>query len=197
MRAFVRIVHVVALAVLMPTIAFAQATITGTVKDTSGAVLPGSPSKRAAQHAHRIHRKSPHRRHRWQRSIPYRRPSAWNVLLGDVHSAWFQHLQARRRRAGRRPHRDDQRGPQGRVARRDRDGHGRKPDRRRAEHTASDRHQRRRDEGSACGAIVRRRHDADSIDDHPGRCEPRHPGHAGHVGVRRRRRTQQRSAHSG
>src|SRR6187455_2058967 len=41
MRAFVRIVHVVALAVLMPTIAFAQATITGTVKDTSGAVLPG------------------------------------------------------------------------------------------------------------------------------------------------------------
>jgi hypothetical protein len=41
MRAFVRIVHVVALAVFMPTIAFAQATITGTVKDTSGAVLPG------------------------------------------------------------------------------------------------------------------------------------------------------------
>jgi hypothetical protein len=41
MRAFVRIVHVVALAVLVPTIAFAQATITGTVKDTSGAVLPG------------------------------------------------------------------------------------------------------------------------------------------------------------
>jgi hypothetical protein len=41
MRAFVRIVHVVALAVLMPTIAFAQASITGTVKDTSGAVLPG------------------------------------------------------------------------------------------------------------------------------------------------------------
>jgi hypothetical protein len=41
MRAFVRIVLVVALAVLVPTIAFAQATITGTVKDTSGAVLPG------------------------------------------------------------------------------------------------------------------------------------------------------------
>ena len=41
MRAFVRIGHLVALAVLIPTIAFAQATITGTVKDTSGAVLPG------------------------------------------------------------------------------------------------------------------------------------------------------------
>src|SRR5688572_2005277 len=41
MRAFVRVVYLVALAVLMPTIAFAQATITVTVKDTSGAVLPG------------------------------------------------------------------------------------------------------------------------------------------------------------
>jgi hypothetical protein len=41
MRAVVRIVHVVALAVLIPTIAFAQASITGTVKDTSGAILPG------------------------------------------------------------------------------------------------------------------------------------------------------------
>ena len=35
------------------------------------------------------------------------------------------------------------------------------------------------------------------VDDHPGWCEPRHSGHAGHVGVRRRRRTQQRSAHPG
>ena len=196
MRAFVRIVHVVALAVLMPTIAFAQATITGTVKDTWGCASWGHRQASSPASSSNTHRKSPHRRHRWQRSIPYRRPSAWNVL-GDVHSAWFQHFQARRRRAGRRPHRDDQRGPQGRVARRDRDGHGRKPDRRRAEHAASDRHQRRRDEGSACGAIVRRRHDAYSIDDHPGRCESRHPGHAGHVGVRWRRRTQQRSAHSG
>ena len=41
MRRLVRIVPVVALAVLLPTIAYAQATITGTVKDTSGAVLPG------------------------------------------------------------------------------------------------------------------------------------------------------------
>ncbi len=41
MRAVVRIVLVVAVAVLVPAIAFAQASITGTVKDTSGAVLPG------------------------------------------------------------------------------------------------------------------------------------------------------------
>jgi Carboxypeptidase regulatory-like domain len=41
MRAFVRIMLVAAVAVLVPTITFAQASITGTVKDTSGAVLPG------------------------------------------------------------------------------------------------------------------------------------------------------------
>ena len=41
MRRLIGIVHVVAMAVLLPTIAYAQATITGTVKDSSGAVLPG------------------------------------------------------------------------------------------------------------------------------------------------------------
>src|SRR5688572_3821443 len=41
MRALVRIMLVAAVAVFVPTITFAQATITGTVKDTSGAVLPG------------------------------------------------------------------------------------------------------------------------------------------------------------
>ena len=41
MRRLMGIVSVVALAVFIPSVAFAQATITGTVKDTSGAVLPG------------------------------------------------------------------------------------------------------------------------------------------------------------
>ena len=41
MRRLAGVVSVVALAVLLPTIAYAQATITGTVKDSSGAVLPG------------------------------------------------------------------------------------------------------------------------------------------------------------
>src|SRR5262245_27451316 len=41
MRRLAGIVHVVALAVLLPSIAYAQASITGTVKDSSGAVLPG------------------------------------------------------------------------------------------------------------------------------------------------------------
>src|SRR5258708_1357413 len=41
MRAVVRIGVVFACAVLAPTVVFAQATIAGTVKDLSGAVLPG------------------------------------------------------------------------------------------------------------------------------------------------------------
>ncbi len=41
MRASVRIAHVLAWLVLVPTLAFAQASITGIVRDTSGAVLPG------------------------------------------------------------------------------------------------------------------------------------------------------------
>src|SRR6516225_3509524 len=42
MRAHARIAVVLVLTALAPAAAFAQATITGTVKDTSGAVLPGA-----------------------------------------------------------------------------------------------------------------------------------------------------------
>src|SRR3982751_4905935 len=42
MRGLARIAVVFALLVVAPAAAFAQATITGTVKDTSGAVLPGA-----------------------------------------------------------------------------------------------------------------------------------------------------------
>src|SRR5512143_4009264 len=41
MRAFKRIAAVLAMLVLVPALAFAQASITGTVRDASGAVLPG------------------------------------------------------------------------------------------------------------------------------------------------------------
>src|SRR5262245_10139901 len=41
MRVLIRIVQALTLALLLPTAVLAQATITGTVKDTSGAVLPG------------------------------------------------------------------------------------------------------------------------------------------------------------
>src|SRR5258706_14505277 len=38
---FVRILHAAALMIFIPTVAFAQAQITGIVRDTSGAVIPG------------------------------------------------------------------------------------------------------------------------------------------------------------
>src|SRR5262245_39498603 len=41
MRASKRIVVVLTCSLLLPTVAFAQASITGVVRDTSGAVLPG------------------------------------------------------------------------------------------------------------------------------------------------------------
>src|SRR5512144_3178930 len=41
MRAFNRIAAALAMLVLVPALAFAQASITGTVRDASGAVLPG------------------------------------------------------------------------------------------------------------------------------------------------------------
>jgi hypothetical protein len=41
MRSFVRIASALAALVLLPALVFAQASITGTVRDASGAVLPG------------------------------------------------------------------------------------------------------------------------------------------------------------
>jgi hypothetical protein len=41
MRAFAKVAVVLAWTVVVPTTAFAQASITGVVKDLSGAVLPG------------------------------------------------------------------------------------------------------------------------------------------------------------
>src|SRR5262249_28194119 len=48
MRGLVRIAVVCACTVVAPAAAFAQATITGTVKDTSGAVLPGATVEAAS-----------------------------------------------------------------------------------------------------------------------------------------------------
>ena len=41
MRSFLRMVPVIAGLALMPTLAFAQGTLTGVVRDASGGVLPG------------------------------------------------------------------------------------------------------------------------------------------------------------
>ena len=67
---------------LLPTVAFAQAAITGAVKDSSGAVLPGVTVE-AASPALIEKVRSVERR---DGPVPDRRPAAGH-LLGDVHVA--------------------------------------------------------------------------------------------------------------
>ena len=67
--------------------AFAQASITGVVKDTSGAVLPGVTVEAASPVLIEKTRAGRHRRHG---SVPDRRPAAGH-LHGDVHADRFQH----------------------------------------------------------------------------------------------------------
>ena len=70
MRRLRQVLAVFALIVLVPAVAFAQASITGVVKDTSGAVLPGvtveasSPAliEKVRTAVTRRHRPVPHRR---------------------------------------------------------------------------------------------------------------------------------------
>ena len=62
--------------------AFSQPAVAGIVRDTSGAVLPASPSRRRARRSS----KSPERRHRRGRPIPDRR-SGTGHLRRDVHAA--------------------------------------------------------------------------------------------------------------
>ena len=73
MRVLKRLLFVCGLLVVLPASAFAQASITGVVKDASGAVLPGVTVEAASPGAHR---KSPIGRHRRQRPVPDRRPAA-------------------------------------------------------------------------------------------------------------------------
>ncbi len=192
MRLAVRFVRVLAL-VLLPTLAFAQATITGTVRDTSGAVLPGVT----------VEASSPALIEKVRTVVsdgtgqyPYRRPPA-RRLLGHRDAARLQHLQARRDRAGRQLHGADQRRAARGRSRGNRHRDRRDANRGRAERPAPDRHRRRRDQGPAGRALLRRHHDADSGHHHPGRRQPRYSGHSRHAGLRRRRRAQQRSAHPG
>ncbi len=58
--------------VLLPTLAFAQASITGVVKDTSGAVLPGVTVEVASPALIEKTRSGRQRRHG---SVPHRRPA--------------------------------------------------------------------------------------------------------------------------
>ena len=76
-----------------PAVVWAQAAITGTVKDTSGAVLPGVTVEASSPGADR---KSPRGRQRRHRAVPHREPAAGH-LHGEVHADRVQH--GRRARA--------------------------------------------------------------------------------------------------
>ena len=100
-RAFARSVVTCLCLAVLPAVAFAQASITGVVKDTSGAVLPGRDRRSRESGAHR---EGPHRRDRRHRSVPHHRTAA-RRLHRHLHAARLQHRQARRHQADRRVHR--------------------------------------------------------------------------------------------
>ena len=72
---------------LLPSAVYAQAAITGVVKDDSGAVLPGVNGRGLEPRADRKGSIGYQRRYR---PVPDRR-FAPGRLLGHVHAAWFQH----------------------------------------------------------------------------------------------------------
>ena len=176
--------------VLVPTAAFAQAVIAGTVKDSSGAVLPGVTVEAASP---ALIEKGPHGGQRRHRAVPHRRPAARH-LHGHLHADGVQHVQARRHRADRLVHGDHQRRPQGRHARGNDHGHRRNPGRRRPEREAGDDAEQRRPQGHPDRPQLqrhgrrraRRRHQP----------ERRRDGN-GHDAVSDPRRPQQRGPHDG
>ena len=90
---------------LMPAAAHAQATIAGTVRDTSGARAARRDGRGVEPGADR---EGPLGRQRRRRAVPHREPAAGH-LHGDVHAAGFHHGPARGRRADRFADRHGQR----------------------------------------------------------------------------------------
>ena len=114
---------------------------TGVVKDASGAVLPGVTVEAASPALIEKVAHAPSPTARGQYRIEDLRPGTYTR---HVLAAGLQHVQARRHRADRLVHRDDQRRPQGRRARGDDHRHRRDAGRRRAERAARDDAEQRR-----------------------------------------------------
>ena len=76
---------------LLPATAFAQASLTGTVRDASGGVLPGVTVEAASP---ALIEKVRTAVTDGTRPVPHRRPAAWHLCV-DVHPARFQHRPAR------------------------------------------------------------------------------------------------------
>ena len=91
MRGLVRFASIaLALFVLAPAAVYAQASIAGVVKDTSGAVLPGVTIEASSDV---LIEKTRSAVTDWGRPIQDHRPAAWN-LHGDFHLDRFQHREA-------------------------------------------------------------------------------------------------------
>ena len=90
MRAIVRLLAIFAWVVLVPSAALAQAVIAGSVKDSSGAVLPGVNVEVASP---ALIEKVRAAVSDGSGSVPHRGSAARHVY-GDVHAAGVQHVQA-------------------------------------------------------------------------------------------------------
>ena len=110
-----RLCAALAVILLLPAAAFAQAAITGVVKDASGAVLPGVTVEAASSVLIEKVR-SVVTDDTGQYRIVDLRPG---TLRRDVHAARVQYRQARRHRAQWRLRRHSQRRPERRQPRRD------------------------------------------------------------------------------
>ena len=75
---------------LLPTVAFAQVTLAGTVKDASGAVLPGVTIEASSPV---LHRKNPDGDERYRRAVSHRKPAAGHVR-GDLQAGRLRDLEA-------------------------------------------------------------------------------------------------------
>ena len=127
---------------IVPTLAHAQASIGGVVRDTSGAVLPGVTVEASSPALIEKVRLVTHRRHRRQYQIVDLRPGTYTVTF------MLHRIQSRQAR-GHRAEPDHLPQPStpkchGRIGRGNGDRHGRIADRGRAEHQAQQRHLRPR-----------------------------------------------------
>ena len=90
MRRASKAVLILMAAVLLPSLAFAQGTLTGTVRDQSGGVLPGVTVEASSP---ALIEKIAHGRHRRRRAVPHYRSESRH-LLADVHAVRLQRRQA-------------------------------------------------------------------------------------------------------
>ena len=179
---------VVGLLVIVPSAVFAQASITGVVKDSSGAVLPGVT----------VEASSPALIEKVRTAVT---DDAGRYRIVDLRAGTYavtftltgsSTRQARRHRAARHVHRHGRRRAEGRLARGDDHRHRRVADRRRAEHPAADGHRQRHHHVDSGLALVQQPDAADAEHRHAGGRRDGHAGRARHGGLRRRRRAQQR-----